>query len=78
MVTHTANRGIGRGEEQASPPPTLGGYMPVEVTEHDGFYIIRYGIEELEWYDADSQAEMFRILAELAERSYIMLTMSAK
>jgi hypothetical protein len=49
--------------------------MPVHVTEYDyvsgNTYLIRYGVESVEWFEADSQAEMFRILAQIAEDGYI-------
>ncbi len=47
--------------------------MPVEVTEFyaTGACLIRYGIENLEWYEADSQADALAILAEIAKRGYI-------
>lgn len=47
--------------------------MPVEVTEfyETGTCLIRYGIEDLEWYEADSQAEALAILADIAKDRYI-------
>ena len=54
-------------------PKQRGDTMPVTVTEYynDGFYTIVYGVENLVWYDADSQAEVFLILAGIAEDGYI-------
>lgn len=49
--------------------------MPVKVTQwvNTELYLIRYGIESLEWYEADSQADAFAILTELSKRSYLLV-----
>jgi hypothetical protein len=49
--------------------------MPVEVTEHFNaeMYTIRYGIEFVEWYDADSLVEALEILVELSKRGSLLI-----
>lgn len=49
--------------------------MPVKVTHWVDVesYLIGYGYEFMEWYEADSQAEAFAILTELSKRSYLLI-----